>query len=110
MCENTDSKTALRKLEERLLTKYHNTEGKLEVDERNAYFKGKAIPLELWRQQTFQLSLPADTYLDIAALAENTQGNHQVSHENRRFVIEVGGLVQSQYGQYRLVSSVMPES
>lgn len=110
MCENPYimSKTALQRLEHRLLAAYQRGEGRLEVDDKNAYFRGNAIPLELWRQQAFAMGLPPDTYLDIAALAGNAYGAHQVSHGGKKFVVEVSGLIESRYGQHRQVSSVTP--
>jgi len=107
MCENPDSKTELQKLEQRVLMVYQRGKGKLEVDEKNAYFKGKAIPKDLWRVQALEMGLPADMYLDIAALAGNEIGIHTVKHEGLTFAVEVNGAIQSQYGRHRLVKSVM---
>ena len=81
-------------------------ENTLEVDETNAYFYGKAISKELWRQQAFDMGLPADIYLDIAALASNEPGRHVVKHDNRDYLVEINGLVDSKYGQHREVKSV----
>jgi len=108
MCENPDSKTTLQKLGHKLLIETQKQEGKLAVDDKNAYFRGKAVPKELWRQQAFQLGLPADIYLDIASLAENSPGSHRVSHGNQTFAVNIGELVQSEYGLHRIVKSVMP--
>ena len=83
-------------------------ENALRVDERNAYISGKAIPKELWREQAYQLSLQPDIYLDIAALAGSSPGSHSVRFGNQTFLVDVGEVVQSEHGRYRLVTSIKP--
>ena len=83
-------------------------ENNLQVDATNAYFYGKAISKELWRQQAFDMGLPADIYLDIAARASNEPGKHVVRHDNREYLVEINGLVDSKYGSHREVKSITP--
>ena len=106
MCENPESKTVSQRLEHRLLIKTQRLEGKLEVDGRNAYFKGKAIPRELWRLQAFEMGLPADLYLEIAALAKDEAGSHTVKYGDRTYLVDVNGVVNSDYGPQSLVKSI----
>ena len=108
MCENPDSRTILRKLEERLLMETQRGMGELIVDDNYAYLRGKAIPKDLWRQQAFEMGLPADTYLDIAALARNEAGSHTIKYKCLFYIVEVSGIVQSKYGQHRVINSVVP--
>lgn len=107
MCENPDiaSKTALRKLEHRLLIGTQKSES-IEVDGRMAYFKGKAISKELWRLQALEMNLPADSYLDVAALARNEAGMHIVRHHNQEYLVEVNGIVHSMHGPHREIVSI----
>ena len=110
MCENPSvmSKTATQRLEHKLLIESQKQDGRLEVDDKNAYFRGKSIPKELWRQQAFQLGLPADTYLDIAALANNERGKHFVEYNSQKYLVEVNGTVPSPHGLKREIKSVTP--
>ena len=106
MCENPDSKTTLRRLEERLLMQHHRNEGRLEIDESRVYFKGKAIFKEAWRSQSLQIGMPPDIYLDIAALAKNERGYQVVNQADQKFLVGLGGIVHSRDKPYREVTSV----
>ena len=83
-------------------------EQNLGVDEQNVYFGGKAVPRELWAQQAFHYGLPGDAYLDIAAAAENRPGAHHVSHGGQTFIVNVGEVIHSKYGQHRVIKSIAP--
>ena len=100
------SKTASQRLEHILLIETQRGEGRLEVDDKNAYFKGKAIPIEVWRRQAFEMGLPADLYFEIAALAKDEAGGHTVKYGNRTYFVEINGIVHSAYGQHREVRSI----
>ncbi|MBI1935732.1 hypothetical protein HYS31_04805 [Candidatus Woesearchaeota archaeon] len=108
MCENPDipSKTAAQRLEHKLLAEYQNREGRLQVDEKNAYFKEIVIPKDLWRTQALEMGLPADLYLDVTALAKNESGSHAVKFNGRTYLVEVNGITQSGYGLHREIKSV----
>ena len=110
MCENPDitSKTAMRRLEERLLMDTQRGSGELRVDDSHAYFMGKAIPKEAWRVQALKMGLPADMYLDIAALAKDDVGRHAVNYKGRTYLVEVNGAVQSEHGLHREIISIIP--
>ena len=108
MCENSDilSKTAVQRLNHSKFIKSQELEGRLEVDEVNAYLGGKAISKELWRRQAFEMGLPADVYLDIAALATDESGTHKVKYGGQTYLVEVNGIVPSEYGPHREIKSL----
>jgi len=112
MCENPEwygmSKTAWQRLEHRLLIETQKREGRVDVDERNAYFRGKSILKDAWRREAFEMGLPADSYLDIAALAKNEEGSHLVEYSNQTYLVEVNGMVQSGHGRHREIKSIIP--
>lgn len=107
MCENPDivSRTSIQRLEHKLLIETQK-QNRLEVDNENAYFMGKAIPKERWRLQALGLSLPADIYLDIAALAKEGAGSHVVKYYGNSYIVDVNGIVHSGYGQHREIVSI----
>lgn len=106
MCENPDSRTTLRKLEERLLIETQRGMGELIVDDNYAYLRGKAIQKDVWGRQAFDAGLPADIYLEIAALARNEAGSHIVKYKGNEYLVEVNGIVLSARGQHRKVISI----
>ncbi|GEM_PF-2739615 len=108
MCENPDipSKSSVRRLENRVLTEHQNSEGRIKVDDRRAYFRGKAILKGTWGQEAFEMGLPADTYLDIAAIARNESSSQIVKYRGQTYRVEVNGIVKSAYGSHREIKSV----
>ena len=110
MCENPGviSKTATQKLEHRLLIESQRGANELKVDDNYAYLKGKAIQRRLWVQQSFEMGLPADMYLDIVTRASDEQGEHVVRQDNQDYLVETNGIITSKYGLHREIKSVTP--
>ena len=110
MCENPDiiSKAGLQRLEQRLLAESQRGDNELKVDDSYAYLRGKAVPKETWRREALRLGLPPDMYLDIATLAGDESGVHHVKHGSLAFAVDVNWVIESKYGQHRLVRSVAP--
>ena len=78
----------------------------IKVDDSNVYFSGKAMSIERWRNQSIQVGLPPDMYLDIAAKVENERGFHSVTHLGEKFLVGIAGVVESRYGQHTEVVSI----
>ena len=110
MCDNLEkiSKTAVRRFEERLLIESQTGRNELKVDDRYAYFGGKAIPLSLWRSQALQIGLEAHLYLEVVARARDYPGAQIVQFRDQNFLVETGGTVTQGRVPHRKVRSVMP--